>query len=626
MGKPIDGIASVPRWRNGNRALLFVALVLCVVGAFLRLYRLDDLMGFDGDQGRDITAIQRMVETGQPALLGPGSGVGQFKRGPAYYYLLLPAVWLSGGDPLGGMYFIALVNIAAIGLVYVVGRALVSPAAGLVSSALFAVGLVPVVVSRAYTNPALLPCLTLVMVYALWRMVAGDDRFLLVLVGAWVIAWQLHDQVWLLLPFFAAAWIWFKIRVRGRMIALALALVLALLAPFIVYETTHDAANTRLMLDYVRSAGAERAGEVGVAGAPRRVVETLWVLARAFAVPAALRAVWSAALAASAVLLVLRFRKESSGAQVLGLYAFVPLLFALWPGPIYEVNVAIAIPLPFLLCGYGFDRLIQWQPRWRQIGAVFVALLCVINLYLQFDSLRTRSLGANSYLTTRMAVAEILARTAGQPFVLEYIVQTRNEEFASPLQYLLKRYRANVTTDPLAMRVRVYNPAELGGNGEGTLIYGIRVVALSVPQPTGENLLVKPWNLPAQADRASPPESADQDSLRLDAVSQTQTAVQRVPIEQNALYLLQFECKNELRRGEQRLFVSALDTQSNTIETYPNGAGYLCPPSAEWSQGAVLFQAPERAVRARVLLQNQGEGAVWFRNIRLQRAIQMPLP
>lgn len=623
LGSDNGGLSSI--WQK-HRIVFLTLAFLIGVGAFLRFYRLDDLMGFNGDQGRDVTIIQRMIETGEPTLLGPGSGVGQFKRGPAYYYLLLPAVWLSGGEPLSGIYFIVLVNLAAILLVYVVGRALIGPTTGLVAAAMFAVGLLPVVVARAYTNPALLPCLMLIMLYALWRLVKGDDRFFLLLVGAWVIAWQLHDQVWLLIPFFAAAWLWFKIRVRVRMLIFALAISLLLLAPFILYETTHNLANLRLMVDYVRSAGAERAGEVGVAGAPQRVGETLWVLGHAFAEPRALRLLWSAAVVASGLLLAAREREESPGAQLLFLYALVPFLFALWPGPIYEVNVAIVAPVPFLLFGYGFEQLTKWRPRWRYAVAGLVVLFCLYNVYLQYDSLQRRPIVAYSYLSTRLAIDEILARTAGQPFVMDYVVETRNEEFLSPFQYLLKRRHAAVTTDPLAQRVRVYNPAELGKSAGGILIHGMRLVTLAAPQPYGTNLLSKGWNLPANDAATAQDHAAGQIVLPSVAGEPVRTAVQRVPIDANALYLVQFECRSELSRGEQRLFVSALDAQGNTIETYPDGAGYLCPASAEWTHGAILFQSPANSVRARVLLQNRGEGIVKFRNVIMQRAVQEPLP
>lgn len=609
---------------------MLVLLLACALGAFLRFYRLDELMVFSGDQGRDVTIIQRMIETGQPALLGPGSGAGQFKRGPAYYYLLLPALWLSGGEPFGGMVLVGLVNVAAIALVFLVGRALVSATAGLVSAILFAVGLVPVVVARQYTNPALLPCLTLLIVYALWRMIKGDDRFLLVLVAAWLIAWQLHDQVWLLLPFAAVAWVWFKIRVRVRMLGFALLLAVALLAPFLYYEATHDAANLRAMLDYVRSAGAERAGEVGPGSALDRVGATLGVLAHAFAEPAAMRMLWSAAVIASGVVLMARFRRETQGAQLLLLYTLVPLLYALWPGPVYEVNLAIVIPAPFLLCGYGFEQLTRWQPRAAEIRATislaFLALLCAINLALQFDSLRTRSLAVDSYLTVRQVVAEMQRRAAGQPFFFEYIVETENEEFASPFQYLLKRYHANVTTDPLAMRVRVYNPALLADTEGGTQIHGLKVVAVSPPRPLGENLLSKPWNLPAQRGQSSSDTLNGAIILSSNAAGESLMAVQRVPIEPNTLYLLQFECENNVKLGAPRIFVSALDAQAQILETYPDGAGFACPPSVGWTRGAVLFQSPAGTVRARVLLRNDGAGTAGFRSIRLQRAALDILP
>src|SRR5581483_3045206 len=91
----------IPVKRPSKLFLLLALLVLLGFGLYLRAYRLDELVIWLGDQGRDVTATWRMMQTGEPALLGPGSSVGRFQRGPIYYYLLLAGVAAGGGNPLG---------------------------------------------------------------------------------------------------------------------------------------------------------------------------------------------------------------------------------------------------------------------------------------------------------------------------------------------------------------------------------------------------------------------------------------------------------------------------------------------------------------------------------------------
>ncbi len=577
-------------------------------------------MIFSGDQGRDVTAVARMIETGQPALLGPGSGAGQFKRGPAYYYLLLPALWLAGGEPLSGALFIALVDVAATAMLFVVGRALVSSTAGLVAAMLYACAYVPIEIARAFSNPALLPFLTLVMLYALWRTVQGQDRFLLVLVGAWLVAWQLHDQVVLLLPWFGAVWILFRPRVRANTILLAIALGIVLLAPFIWDETMTGAANGRAMIEYVRAALTTRSSELGIGGAPTRVGETLWLAANALISTIGIRILWSVSVIASGIALAARARRETRGAQFLLFYTFTPFLFFFWPGPIYPLNIAIVIAAPFLLVGYGFERLTRAAPRGRTAGLAAIALLALLNAAILFAGTRAYPLQTDSYATVRAVVESIRAASAGQPFVFEYIVETRNEEFASPFTYLLKRAPVTLTDDDAAMRFRVYNPAALSGTEHGALLNDIQIVPYAPPQPVGENLLNKPWDLRAPDSNDARLASNANEIIFETRAPQETSAVQKFSLEPNAVYLARFECRNELANGDQRVYVQVMNAHGERLKTFPNGGGFECPSQPEWTRGAILIETPFDAARGVMWLRARGQGTVWFRNAQLQRA------
>lgn len=613
--------ADAASWLKQSWMYLVLGLFI-LVGAGLRLYRADELMIFNGDQGRDVTIVERMIDTGQPTLLGPGSGAGHFRRGPAYYYLLSPALWLTGGEPLGGVIFISLVDLAAIVMVFVVGRALVGPLAGLSAACLYACAQIPVQVARAFSNPALLPFLTLLMLYALWRMMQGRDRYLLVLVGAWLIAWQLHDQVWLLMVLFAAVAIVFRLRIRISTGLLAMGLTVLLLSPFIWYEATHNAANLRAMVEYVNLALTNHSPEIGVGGAPLRVVQTLDILARGTFQDVALQVVWSVAVLASVAALVWRAKSETPGAQLLLLYACVPLLYLIWPGPIYGLNVAIVLPVPFLVVGYGIERVGRVQPRWAYAALAGIVVLGTWNAFRIANLKRIWDLDRDSYATVRAVVEKIQQASGGEPFVFEYIVETRNEEFASPYLYLMKRGGARLTTDARAMHIRVYNPAVLGDAAGGTNLHGVRVLAYNAPQPQGQNLLKPLWQVRGD-NKVDVRLAADTDEIALQgqAGENAPAAIQRLAMEPNAWYLLRFECKGASAPSEARVFVQTLNAAGDANATFPEGSGYLCPTVGEWTQGAILFQTPPQTAAARIWLRNLGLETVGFRRTELQLAV-----
>ena len=49
-----------------------------------------------------------MTQGGELPLLGPPTSIGDVHHGALYYYLLAPAAWLSGADPVAVTAMIAL--------------------------------------------------------------------------------------------------------------------------------------------------------------------------------------------------------------------------------------------------------------------------------------------------------------------------------------------------------------------------------------------------------------------------------------------------------------------------------------------------------------------------------------
>jgi len=83
-----------------SKELWLLGLIL-VVGAFLRLYKIDQYMTFLGDEGRDVIIVSRFIKHFDLMLVGPGTSVGNMYLGPLYYYLMVPALFLAGFSPVG---------------------------------------------------------------------------------------------------------------------------------------------------------------------------------------------------------------------------------------------------------------------------------------------------------------------------------------------------------------------------------------------------------------------------------------------------------------------------------------------------------------------------------------------
>src|SRR3989304_4663082 len=101
---------------------LAILVLILLLGAFFRLYRISDYMTFLGDEGRDAIVVRRLLVYGDPILIGPGTSIGNMYLGPLYYYMMAPALFLSRFSPVGPAIMIALLGVATVFFVWFITR------------------------------------------------------------------------------------------------------------------------------------------------------------------------------------------------------------------------------------------------------------------------------------------------------------------------------------------------------------------------------------------------------------------------------------------------------------------------------------------------------------------------
>ncbi len=130
---------------QAQRSHLVLILIL-VVAAFLRLFRIETLMRFIWDEGRDMLAIRQIIVERDLTLFGPFNEIDGRKDffGVFQYYLMLPALWIANFSPTGPAVFTALLGVTAVGLAYFWLRQWYEPKLSLAVTAVY--GLSPLVV------------------------------------------------------------------------------------------------------------------------------------------------------------------------------------------------------------------------------------------------------------------------------------------------------------------------------------------------------------------------------------------------------------------------------------------------------------------------------------------------
>lgn len=79
-------------------------LVLLSSALILRVWRVDQLLGFYYDQGRDALVIQQLLQ-GRFILIGPTTGLEGVFLGPTYYYFLAVGYFIGNGSPVIASYY-----------------------------------------------------------------------------------------------------------------------------------------------------------------------------------------------------------------------------------------------------------------------------------------------------------------------------------------------------------------------------------------------------------------------------------------------------------------------------------------------------------------------------------------
>lgn len=245
----------------------FVLPVLLILAALLRFPDLETRGTWDGDQGHDMLVLRAFVRDGVVPLLGPPTSIGEIHHGAWYYYLLAPIAALTGGDsPLAVVAVIALAGVAAVGVVWWLGRAIGGPVAGLVAGFVLATSSAAIDASTFIWNPNVIALSSAIALAGAWQArTSGDARWWLVAAVGTAITMQSHVLGVTLLPVIAVPFVMdARRRSLGRVPPGVAAIFVAAYLPLAINELTIGFSETRAALDYLGSDRTSAAAAIPV--------------------------------------------------------------------------------------------------------------------------------------------------------------------------------------------------------------------------------------------------------------------------------------------------------------------------------------------------------------------------
>lgn len=417
----------------------FFLLVILLLSAFLRLYRIADYMTFLGDEGRDVLVVKHLL-AGDWVGLGPTASVGGFFLGPIYYYFMAPFLWFFHFDPVGPAVMVALFGIATVFLVYWVGKEWLSEKAGFFAAALYAVSPLVIAYSRSSWNPNLMPFFSLLTLFVLYKAVEKKSWKLFVASGMLLgITMQLHYLaafLALVMAVFVFANTFRHVPILVQKYLLIFVGFLIGFSPFLAFEVTHGFPNITTVIKFMFGT----TGETGFAGGkfPEIIGNVFFRLfgrlVLRFQPPEQVAlgahpniAIWYQvtifiAIAATFLLFYQWYKRFKDGSfyvrrvSLLVIWFSVGiLLFGFYKKPIYDYYFGFMFPLPFLLVGNLLATLYK-SDRVRLVGKGIAVVMFAALVWLNLDGMPFRY-SANRQLAQVRGISEfVLQKAEGRPF------------------------------------------------------------------------------------------------------------------------------------------------------------------------------------------------------------------
>lgn len=131
------------------------------------------------------------------------------------------------------------------------------------------------------------------------------------------------------------------------------------------------------------------------------------------------------------------------------------------------------------------------------------------------------------------------------------------------------------------------------------------------------------WQLPSEGVEFSGPKESPEMSLVGDGQVE-RSAYGTAPAQPNGVYVLEMEARSELQSGRFKTFLVCVSASGSVARHGPDAAGATTPSDGAWHTIRVGIQCPADNPGLIIALQNPGLGRVSFRNVRLVQMVPAP--
>ncbi|OGC92185.1 hypothetical protein A3D85_02750 [Candidatus Amesbacteria bacterium RIFCSPHIGHO2_02_FULL_47_9] len=393
---------------------------ILLLGAFLRLYKIDQYMTFLGDEGRDALVMKGIVALKHFPAIGPGTSIGNMYLGPLYYYLAAPSLALFNLSPVGPAVFVALLGLLTVALLWWISRSWFGRWPGLTVSALYALSPTVIIYSRSSWNPNIMAFFALLTMYGVWNIWRFSRwRWLIISAVSFAFVLNSHYLGFLLLPtILLFLFLSSDKKSNKKYWLMGFGILILLMSPLVIFDLRHGWQNYSSMKTFFTDR------QTTVNFKVYKAVPNLWPIWQDMATSLlagknSLVGKWAAfGLFDLAILYAIRRRLSPAAWFVISWLGFGLIGLGLYKQHIYDHYYGFIFPAIFLLLGFVLNQLFQ------KTKLAFMGILLVLPLF--FVSLQNNPFrnSPNNQLARTIEIANFIkSQSQNSPFNLALLAK-----------------------------------------------------------------------------------------------------------------------------------------------------------------------------------------------------------
>lgn len=362
-----------------RKILLFI--ILLFLASFVRLYKINDLTEFLGDQGRDAIDVMQFERDKQIPPYGPPLSSGQ-TTGPFYYYLITPAFIFSHFNPVVPAIEMSVIEILSVVLFFILTTSLFGFGIGWGVSFLYALSPPLVYQDRILWPPTTIPFFTVIVLLSMYVMSKKHAHWgLMGLVVANMILTQFHyangitafiSGVFIAIMFVRSIRDNYVLRFVFWLLG-GVALTFLISFPFLAYEAKRGFSD---VLGSVGTFATGKGGMLSKRGYLDNIILLITYLSK-YLLPVSIKIVPFITIPVVTILALLK--KNRTAMFLAGWFVFGILLLAFYKDNFQPQYAFQFIPVLFLLIGYGLYNLQPFISRkWVYLGIVIIAFIMIV--------------------------------------------------------------------------------------------------------------------------------------------------------------------------------------------------------------------------------------------------------